>query len=68
MPSKELELAIESYKILLGLPITARIRVQKQLAQFRDLIAKQTNQESRTVQEHYEHQVHMEQLADCDEA
>lgn len=68
MAGKELEFAIQSYKILLGLPITARIRVQKELCQFRDLIAEYTGQESREVQEHYEHEVHMEQLSSCDEA
>jgi hypothetical protein len=68
MVQKELEFAVESYKILIGLPITARIRVQKQLCGFRDLIAEYTGQESEAVQNKYEHEVHMEQLADCGEA
>jgi hypothetical protein len=68
MAGTELELAVESYKILLGLPVTARIRVQKQLCGFRDLIAAYTNSDAQTVQEKYEYEVHLQQLADCDES
>jgi hypothetical protein len=68
MQQKELEFAVESYKILIGLPVTARIRVQKQLCQFRDLISEYTGEDSQTVQNKYEHEVHMQQLADCGES
>jgi len=68
MAGKELEFAIESYKILISLPITARVRVQKQLCEFRDLIAEYTGENQQVVQTRYEHEVHMQQLTDCDEA
>jgi hypothetical protein len=68
MAGKELEFAITSYKILIGLPVTARIRVQKELCEFRDLIADYTGDDAQTVQEKYEHEVHLQQLADCDKA